>query len=208
LLTTIDTIQRTDELNRRYDMSFPFPDTGGLVTVDDNRVGPLYEHTFPPALAPSLSFVGLPYGVVVPRFYEVQARWVARVLSGRSALPPAEEMTRSAEEYHRAREVAGVPKRLSHAIAFDLEYCDEFGEKHCGFPRLPEWKKELFRAAVARLCDDTETFRDDYHDSDLVVQGLRSEGWVKAGDKDSDGQSRDDDDVVPEPHLLQPQMCT
>jgi hypothetical protein len=33
-------------------------------------VGPLFEHTFPPALAPSLSFVGVPKRVVVPRFYE------------------------------------------------------------------------------------------------------------------------------------------
>ena len=28
--------------------------------MDDDRVGPLYEHTFPPSLAPSLSFVGIP----------------------------------------------------------------------------------------------------------------------------------------------------
>jgi len=34
------------------------------VTVDDNRVGPLYKHVFPPALAPWLSFVGLPWKVV------------------------------------------------------------------------------------------------------------------------------------------------
>ncbi|KAF9591786.1 hypothetical protein IFM89_007116 [Coptis chinensis] len=31
-----------------------------MVVVDDGRVGPLYEHTFPPSLAPSLSFVGIP----------------------------------------------------------------------------------------------------------------------------------------------------
>ncbi|OEL22238.1 Flavin-containing monooxygenase FMO GS-OX-like 8, partial [Dichanthelium oligosanthes] len=63
-----------------YKYSFPFLDTAGLVTVDDNRVGPLFEHTFPPALAPSLSFVGVAKRVVVPRFYETQARWVAQVL--------------------------------------------------------------------------------------------------------------------------------
>ena len=34
-------------LNYRYDYSFPFLDTGGLVTVDDNRISPLFEHTFP-----------------------------------------------------------------------------------------------------------------------------------------------------------------
>uniref|UniRef100_A0A7C9AP22 Flavin-containing monooxygenase n=1 Tax=Opuntia streptacantha TaxID=393608 RepID=A0A7C9AP22_OPUST len=43
-----------------YSYAFPFLDTKGIVVVDDNRVGPLYEHTFPPSLAPSLSFVGIP----------------------------------------------------------------------------------------------------------------------------------------------------
>ncbi|WVZ53573.1 hypothetical protein U9M48_004493 [Paspalum notatum var. saurae] len=161
-----------------YDYAFPFLDTGGLVTVDDNRVGPLFEHTFPPALAPSLSFVGLPKHVIAPRFYEAQARWVAQVLSGRRSLPSPEEMARSAEEYNRAREMAGVPKRLSHTIFFDLDYIDEFVEKHCGMPRLEQWRKELMSETYPRLLDDTETFRDIYHDGDLLRQGLHSEGWL------------------------------
>jgi len=44
----------------RYSYAFPFLDTKGMVVVDDDRVGPLYEHTFPPSLAPSLSFIGIP----------------------------------------------------------------------------------------------------------------------------------------------------
>ncbi|KAF9591766.1 hypothetical protein IFM89_007096 [Coptis chinensis] len=47
-----------------YEYSFPFLDTKGMVVVDDGRVGPLYEHTFPPSLAPSLSFVGIPRKVL------------------------------------------------------------------------------------------------------------------------------------------------
>ncbi|CAN6180849.1 unnamed protein product [Urochloa humidicola] len=160
-----------------YNYSFPFLDTAGIVTVDDNRVGPLFEHTFPPALAPSLSFVSVAKRVLVPRFYEAQARWVAQVLSGRRSLPPPEEMLRSVEEYHRAMEVAGVPKRLTHSIALDLEYCDEFGEKHCEFPRLEEWRKELLWSAVRSLHDHPESYRDDYHDTDFVLEGLRSQGW-------------------------------
>jgi hypothetical protein len=31
--------------------------------VDDNCVGPLYKHVFPPQLAPSLSFLGIPWKV-------------------------------------------------------------------------------------------------------------------------------------------------
>ena len=49
-----------------YNYAFPFLDTEGAVTVDDNRVGPLFEHVFPPSLAPSLSFVGIPVKVREP----------------------------------------------------------------------------------------------------------------------------------------------
>lgn len=48
----------------RYSYTFPFLDTKGMVVVDDDRVGPLYEHTFPPSLAPSLSFIGIPRKVI------------------------------------------------------------------------------------------------------------------------------------------------
>ncbi|MED6199286.1 hypothetical protein PIB30_074539 [Stylosanthes scabra] len=44
-----------------YKYDFSFLETNGEVSVDDNRVGPLYKHVFPPALAPWLSFVGLPW---------------------------------------------------------------------------------------------------------------------------------------------------
>ncbi|KAK4414662.1 Flavin-containing monooxygenase FMO GS-OX-like 7 [Sesamum alatum] len=46
-----------------YNYQFPFLRTDGIVTVDDNRVGPLYKHVFPPKLAPNLSFIGLTYRV-------------------------------------------------------------------------------------------------------------------------------------------------
>jgi len=48
----------------RYSYYFPFLDTQGEVGVDNNCVGPLYEHVFPPSLAPSLAFVGLPWKVM------------------------------------------------------------------------------------------------------------------------------------------------
>ncbi|RLM74746.1 hypothetical protein C2845_PM15G15340 [Panicum miliaceum] len=54
-----------------YGFSFPFLDTGALLTVDDSRVlGPLFEQTFPPALVPSLSlsFVGVPGWCWCPLF--------------------------------------------------------------------------------------------------------------------------------------------
>lgn len=43
----------------RFKYDFPFLKTEGIVSVEDNRVGPLYKHIFPPELAPRLSFIGL-----------------------------------------------------------------------------------------------------------------------------------------------------
>ncbi|XP_050231241.1 flavin-containing monooxygenase FMO GS-OX-like 3 isoform X2 [Mercurialis annua] len=42
-----------------YKYHFPFLNTHGIVTVDDNRVASLYKHVFPAILAPWLSFVGI-----------------------------------------------------------------------------------------------------------------------------------------------------
>ncbi|XVE65043.1 hypothetical protein DITRI_Ditri07aG0150400 [Diplodiscus trichospermus] len=58
-----------------YKCHFPFLDTNGIVTVDDNRVGPLYKHIFPPALAPCLAFVGIPRKIAPFRLYEIQSKW-------------------------------------------------------------------------------------------------------------------------------------
>ncbi|XP_040384866.1 flavin-containing monooxygenase FMO GS-OX-like 8 [Oryza brachyantha] len=160
-----------------YSYTYPFLDTGGEVTVDDNCVGPLFEHVFPSSLAPSLSFVGIPAMVPVPLFYEAQARWVAQVLSGRRALPSSSEMLHAAEEYVRGREAAGVAKRHTHHI-FDLDYGDDFGERTCGFPQMEAWKKELMWSSILAMLDDFETYRDDMRDTDLVTDGLRRNGWI------------------------------
>uniref|UniRef100_A0ACD5WQX2 Uncharacterized protein n=1 Tax=Avena sativa TaxID=4498 RepID=A0ACD5WQX2_AVESA len=42
-----------------YKYHFPFLGEEFGISVDDNRVGPLYKHVFPPRLAPSISFIGL-----------------------------------------------------------------------------------------------------------------------------------------------------
>ena len=67
-------------LNYRYDYSFPFLDTGGLVTVDENRISPRHDHALGHAHEGERrrqrrrERVLVPKSVVVPRFYEAQAR--------------------------------------------------------------------------------------------------------------------------------------
>uniref|UniRef100_A0A0E0Q8A7 Uncharacterized protein n=1 Tax=Oryza rufipogon TaxID=4529 RepID=A0A0E0Q8A7_ORYRU len=65
-----------------------------------------------------------------------------------TTLPSPEEMLRAVEEYNRAKEAAGLPKRQTHDLFLDLEYCDEYGERHCGFPRTEQWKKELIWSSI------------------------------------------------------------
>lgn len=48
----------------RFKFHFPFPKTNNMVYVDENRVGPLYKHVFPPQLAPRLCFVGLTFSML------------------------------------------------------------------------------------------------------------------------------------------------
>ncbi|KAM3317069.1 hypothetical protein ACQJBY_034958 [Aegilops geniculata] len=163
-----------------YTYFFPFLYTGGAVTIDTDGhvVGPLFEHVFPPSLAPSLSFVGVARKVLIPWFFEAQARWVAQVLSGRRALPSEEEMLRSVEEHLRAREAAGVARKHTHNIAgIQPEKMYEFGEKYTDLEPLEEWKKELVMSSIASMMADVETFRDRaYDDSEIVRKGLR--GWL------------------------------
>ncbi|XP_043810291.1 flavin-containing monooxygenase FMO GS-OX-like 4 isoform X2 [Manihot esculenta] len=97
-----------------YKYHFPFLETNGIVTVEDNRVGPLYKHVFPPVLAPSLSFIGLAWKVVPFPMFEFQSKWIAGVLSGRIALPLQEEMMEDIEDFYRSLEASNFPKRYTH----------------------------------------------------------------------------------------------
>ncbi|KAB2609416.1 flavin-containing monooxygenase FMO GS-OX-like 9 [Pyrus ussuriensis x Pyrus communis] len=86
-----------------YSYTFPFLDTKGIVAVDDDRVGPLYEHTFPPSLAPVLSFIGIPRKIIGFPFFESQAKWIAQLLSGKTTLPSRDDMMQSIKEFYHSR---------------------------------------------------------------------------------------------------------
>lgn len=81
------------------------------VCVCARRVGPLYQHVFPPAAAPTLSFVGLPWKVVPFCQYELQSKWIARCLSGRALLPDPAAMRADIAAFYARLEADGVPQR-------------------------------------------------------------------------------------------------
>ncbi|KAL6004948.1 Flavin-containing monooxygenase FMO GS-OX5, partial [Asimina triloba] len=100
-----------------YKYHFPFLKTDAVVTVDNNRVGPLYKHVFPPSLAPWLSFIGLPWKVLPFPLCELQSKWVAGTLSGRLALPSKEEMLEDVKNLYAKLDAIGYPKRYTHNLS-------------------------------------------------------------------------------------------
>ncbi|GAA0143889.1 oxygenase [Lithospermum erythrorhizon] len=137
-----------------YKYAFPFLKTNGTVTIDDNRVGPLYKHTFPPQLAPTLSFVGIPAVAVLFQMLESQAKWVAKVLSGKLVLPTKEEMLDDTEEFYNQMEEAGIPKHRTHYLdPFKFDYVDWLASE-IGEPPVDDRLKDLFRVCIAMIVND------------------------------------------------------
>ncbi|OAP15581.1 hypothetical protein AXX17_AT1G56820 [Arabidopsis thaliana] len=156
-----------------YKYHFPFLDTNGIVTVDDNRVGPLYKDVFPPAFAPSLSFIGIPWQVLPFPMFELQSKWIAGVLSGRIPLPSKEDMMIEIKTFYSTLEVQGIPKRYTHRMGNTQFEYDNWLASQCGCSETEEWRKEMCLANGVRKEAHPETYRDEWDDHHLVSEAYQ-----------------------------------
>ena len=101
-----------------YRHSFPFLRGVGArcLSVEGQRVGPLYDHVFPPSLAPTLALVGLPWQVAPFPLCQLQAKWVAQVLAGKVKLPAEEEMGRVVGQQYGRMEQEDISPRYTHRM--------------------------------------------------------------------------------------------
>lgn len=160
-----------------YKYHFPFLETNSIVTVDDNRVGPLYKHVFPPLLAPWLSFVGLPWKVAPFPMFEYQCKWIAGCLSGRIGLPSQEDMMDDVQAFYASLEASGIPKRYTHNMGdYQFQYNDWLAEQ-CGCPVCEEWRKQMYDAVSKSGRARVETYRDEWEDDHLILQA--EEDFIK-----------------------------
>lgn len=154
-----------------YKYHFPFLETNGAVTVDDNCVEPLYKHVFPPALAPWLSFVGIPWKVVPFIMCELQSKWIAGILSNRIALPSKEEMMEDVKAFYSSLEISGMPKRYAHCLGKGQQWdYNNWIAAQCGIPPVEEWRQKMYEAASKSRVLKPVAYRDHWEDDDLVLQ--------------------------------------
>ena len=101
-----------------YKVTFPFFDPA-FVSATDNDL-PLFFRVFHPTHT-NLMFVGLlqPLGAIMP-LAEAQGKWIAKLLTGRYALPPEREMRRHMEE-ERARMFRRYVRSKRHTMQVDFD---------------------------------------------------------------------------------------
>ncbi|OEL15438.1 Flavin-containing monooxygenase FMO GS-OX-like 2 [Dichanthelium oligosanthes] len=148
-----------------YRYHFPFLDFDGL-TVDDNRVGPMYKHVFPTKYAPNLSFVGLPYKTIIFQSLELESKWVAAVLSGRATLPSEEGMVAAVREEYRRMEEDGRPKRHTHSLWPEwVEYMNWLAEQ-VGEPQLEARRRDMYERALKCIWSLDDRYRDRWDEEE------------------------------------------
>ncbi|CAM0871205.1 unnamed protein product [Alopecurus aequalis] len=157
-----------------YKYNFPFLGDDAGISFDDNRVGPLYQHVFPPHFAPHISFIGLHVKNLLFLLFQLQSNWVAGVLSGRIELPPQEEMMKHVADFYLEMEAGGCPKRNTHSLgACTYEYEDWVADQ-CGQERIEEWRKEMFGAGLKNFfVYRPESYQDEWDDGHLLPQAHR-----------------------------------
>ncbi|EPS70484.1 hypothetical protein M569_04277, partial [Genlisea aurea] len=163
-----------------YKYHFPFLESTGIVSVEDNRVHPLYKHVFPPDLAPRLSFVGIPWKVVPLPLIEYQSKWIAGALSGRITLPTPQQMLSDIEAFYASMEQSGIPKRYTHRLGTDqqFEYNDWLAEQ-VGSAPTEEWRKKMYLATGQRIRKSPETYRDEWDEDDQELISLAHNDFLQ-----------------------------
>ncbi|XWS61955.1 hypothetical protein CRYUN_Cryun07bG0169100 [Craigia yunnanensis] len=152
-----------------YKYHFPFLDTNGIVTVDDNHLGPLYNHVFLPALGPCLSFIGIPWKVVPFPLFEIQSKWIAGVLSGRITRQSQKEMMKDIKAFYSILEASGIPKRYTHCMGESQFEYNNWLAAECGCQGTEKWRKQMYAAASENRRLKPDTYRDEWEDHHLVL---------------------------------------
>ena len=153
-----------------YVYAFPFFDDAVDCRINENRIEGLYQHVFFPKLAPSLSLIGIPWKVVPFPLFQLQARWVGKLLRGEVELPSEEAMTKDVQASYEA--LGDLPKRYTHR--FDAESQGSYAKwlgRQCGEEERawPDWRRDMYVVSGQnRRCNGI-----DFRECDLRELGAK-----------------------------------
>ena len=106
---------------------------------------------------------GLPFNIVPFPQFELQSKWVARVLSGRSTLPPVPVMCQDIEAFYDQLALAGVSRQYAHRQLGPVQWAyNDFLAAQCGpdVPRWPQWRAALYSATGTSRQKNFDLYRD------------------------------------------------
>lgn len=126
-----------------YHFTFPFLTDNCHVTIDDERVTPLYKHLIHTEF-PTLSFIGICKTICPFPQFHVQVLLVLAVLEGACKLPTREEMDVDTAADLKRRLAEGLPYRHAHTMGpRQWVYNDEIA-RLAGCPVIPKHVQTLY----------------------------------------------------------------
>ncbi|KAF6256908.1 hypothetical protein COO60DRAFT_1702105 [Scenedesmus sp. NREL 46B-D3] len=156
----------------RYKFSFleQHADTARL--SGQQHVPGLYRHMFVPQIGPSLAFVGLPWKIVPFPQFELQAKLIARLLSGRACLPSVADMEADTAAHYAQLQAEGAPLRYCHMMseqqwAFNDWLADAAGPD---VAKLPAWRPAMYASTGANKRAHPDGYRDRWEDADSAAE--------------------------------------
>ena len=141
-----------------YHYRYPFLDKS-LLECDDSWVRGLYRDILH-IDRPTLGFIGVPFRVVPFPLFEMQARWLARLFTGRFRPPSAMQMHAQTLAGIAELRGSGVKQRHFHQRTIDCYgYLDTLADE-CGAEPLPQWHRSLAAALLAHAQRHPGELRD------------------------------------------------
>jgi len=98
-----------------YRYQFPFLSPECAVSIEDERVTPLYKHIIH-VTYPTLSFIGICKTIVPFPQFDMQVRFVIASLDGRCPVPSKQDMAKDIEADFEKRMKEGLPVRHAHTM--------------------------------------------------------------------------------------------
>ena len=121
------------------------------------------EKTTPPTIA----FIGIPWKILPFPLFDVQARYVAAIWSGKSSLPSMKEIKEIFDQEASFHEKAGLPEHYLHCLGLSqFNYCSKLLSTAGHNSLLPNLEENKKIALVTKYVRDTNP--DDYKDFKLI----------------------------------------